>query len=53
MRAKLYSLEDYFDALSRSGGHGASRTLAACVSALFAVLGDALDEGQKLGSRFE
>ena len=53
MRAALYKLEDHFDILSRSRGWVPVRALAACASMLFAALGDALDEGQKLGSRFE
>jgi hypothetical protein len=43
----LYSLEDYFDTLSRSRRWRASRALARRASDFFGLLGDALMEGRR------
>jgi hypothetical protein len=43
----FYSLEDRFDALSRSSRWRALRSVAGLASAFFALLGDTLSEGRK------
>jgi hypothetical protein len=47
MQEVFYSLEDRFDALTRSCRWRASRSAAALARNLFALLGDTLSEGRR------